>query len=364
MTDSQVWVGLVNGLPAVAMAFFALWGGVLADRSSPRAILLRTRLTLALGALLTAFLASVGVLQVWHILILSFLIGGITGMDLVAYRVSTITAVGKDRLLNALTLSNMARNLANILGPSLGGILLAHPGAAAALWVVAAGFVLALLAMLRIPHDATAKKSDSSPLQDLAAGFRYAARTPHVRWLITLGAAAIIAVSFFPLLPVHVRDILGMGPEQLGLLMGSFGAGGLAGACLLMTRKDVSRKGLALVLMSAIWSLGLLGLAVSHNLYFSAGCLFVIGLTLTIWLNNLNTLLQTTIEPGMQGRVFSLNKVMMQLPMAWLIGGLLSEGLGYFGTLALGGGMFLFLHLMAYWRTPELRNADAGWSPR
>ena len=122
-----------------------------------------------------------------------------------------------------------------------------------------------------------------------------------------------------------------------------------------MTQKDVRRKGLALLLMSLVWAAGVLGLGLSHNIYFSAGCLFIIGLALSIWLNNLHTLLLTTVEGAMQGRVFSLNKIMMQMPMAWLIGGLLAEGLGYFGTLLLGSGLFVVLHLAAYWRTPELR---------
>jgi hypothetical protein len=73
---------------------------------------------------------------------------------------------------------------------------------------------------------------------------------------------------------------------------------------------------------------------------------------------NLNTLLQTPVEVGMQGRVFSLNQVIIQLPVTWLIGGLLAEGLGYFGTLSLGGGVLVLPHLVAYWRTPVLRQVE------
>ena len=359
LTDSEVWVGLVNGLPALALAFFALWGGVLVDRSSPRAILLRTRLTMALGALVTAFLATAGALQAWHILLLSFLIGGITGMDLVVYRVTIAGAVGKDRLLNANTLSTISMNLANILGPSIGGILLAQIGPASALWAISGVFLLALIVVRQLPKESAeetrTKKSNSSPVQDLLAGFRYAWHTSHVRWLIVLGGAAVLAASFFPLVPGHVRDTLNAGPEGLGFLMGAFGAGGLSGAMILITQKDIRRKGLVLVLTSVAWALGVLGLAVSQQIYFSAGCLFLIGVALSIWLNNLNTLLLATVQPEMQGRVVSLNKVIMQLPMAWLVGGLLAQGLGHFGTMILGAGVFVVLHLAAYWRTPELR---------
>ncbi|MFQ6026759.1 MAG: MFS transporter [Dehalococcoidia bacterium] len=355
VTDSQVWVGLVNGLPALALAFFSLWGGVMSDRSSPRAILLRARLTMALGAMVTAFLASVGVLQVWHILSLSFMIGGIAGMDMISFRVMMGKAVTKDRLLSASALSNLSMNLANILGPSVGGILLAYSGPAVALWIVAGVYVLALLTVQKLPKESVATKNTAPPVQDLVEGLRYTCRTPHVRWIIILGTAAVLAASFFPLVPGHVRDTLELGPEGLGFLMGAFGAGGLTGAMILMTQHDPRHKGLILVLMSLVWAAGVLGLGVSHNLYFSAGCLFVIGVALSIWVSNLNTLLQTTVETAMQGRVFSLNKIMMQMPMAWLLGGLLAEVLGFRGTLVIGVGVFVALHLVAYCRTQELR---------
>lgn len=355
LTDSQLWVGLVNGLPAIAIAFLSLWGGVLVDRSSPHLALLRSRFTIALGALVTAFLASAGMLQVWHLLALSFIMGGISGMDFVAYRVMLAETVGKERVLHASTLSSIAMNLANVVGPSIGGILLAQLGNTAALWAVAIPFCLAYLVIARMPKGKVQRSSDSSPLQDLVAGMRYTWHTPHVRWLIILGSAAVLAAAFFPLVPSHVRGTLHGGPESLGFLMGAFGAGGLVGAVILMTQKDVRRKGLALVLMSLIWCLGVLGLGVSQNIFFSAGCLFIIGISLSIWLTNLNTLLLTTVDTLMQGRVISLNRVLMQLPLAWLLGGLLAEILGYFGTLALGGGLFLALHVVAYWSTPKLR---------
>jgi predicted MFS family arabinose efflux permease len=88
------------------------------------------------------------------------------------------------------------------------------------------------------------------------------------------------------------------------------------------------------------------------------GCLFVIGVMWSVWMNNLNTLLQTTVPRDMQGRIISINKIVSQGGMAWLLGGILGSALGLTATFLLAGVVFIALHLLAYWRTPELRQAD------
>ena len=140
--------------------------------------------------------------------------------------------------------------------------------------------------------------------------------------------------------------------------MGAYGGGGLIGSATLVLLGNIRRKGLVLTGVAFIWGLALVGLGFSREFYLSLGCLIIIGLALSIWLNNLYTLLQTTVEPQMRGRVISLNKVLMQQPMFWLVGGIVASVLGHLGTLLLGGGVLVLLHLIAYWRTPELRQVD------
>jgi predicted MFS family arabinose efflux permease len=241
----------------------------------------------------------------------------------------------------------------------LGGVLLAWLGAPAALWTLVVAFGLALVALNQFPREKVAlRETKTSALHDLGEGFRYVGRTQHVRWLIILGGVLILPASFFPLMPSHVRDILHAGPETLGFLMGIYGAGGLLGSVLLALLKDVSRKGLAMTAAALVWSLALGGLAFSHSFYLSAACLCLIGVLWSVWMNNMNTLLQTTIPIEMQGRVVSINKILSQGGMAWLVGGMLGAVLGQVGTFLLAGAVFAVLSLVAYWRTPELRQGD------
>jgi MFS family permease len=183
-------------------------------------------------------------------------------------------------------------------------------------------------------------------------------RTQHVRWLIILGGVLILPACFYPLLPSHVRDTLHAGPAALGFLIGSNGAGGLLGSVLLALRQDVSRKGLAMTVAALVWSLALGGLAFSHSIYLSGACLFLIGVLWSVWMNNMNTLLQTTVAAEMEGRVVSINKILSQGGMAWLVGGTLGATLGQRETFLLAGAVWAVLSLVAYWRTPELRHAD------
>lgn len=359
LTNSQLWVGLVNGLPAIAIAAFALTGGLLVDRSGPKRTLVRVRLTMAVTAFLMAFLVTIGKANVWHLLVLTLLASGVNGMDIVASQISLMRLVGKERMLNALSLTRVANNVGQIVGPTAGGVVFAWFGGPAALWVLAIAFSLALLALNWFPEDRIYRNMPAVSLwRQLGEGFRYAGGTQHVRWLLILGGIAIFPASFFPLLPGHARDTLNGGPEVLGFLIGGFGIGGLIGSVLLAARRDVSRKGLAMVVAALVWSFALAVLAFSSSFYLSLGCLFVIGVMWSVWMNNLNTLLQTTVPQAMQGRVISINKIVSQGGMAWLIGGLSGAALGLTTTFLLAGALFVTLHILAYWRTPELRQAD------
>jgi predicted MFS family arabinose efflux permease len=359
MTNSQLWVGLVNGLPAVAIAGLSLAGGVLVDRANPKAVLLQVRLIQAAAVFVIAFLVTAGVAEVWHLLLLIFVASGVHGMDTVASQVAVSSLVSRERLLSALSLMRVANNISQIVGPALGGVIMAWLGAPVALWVLVAAFGLALAAIARFPEGSPARsRKTTSALRELGDGFRYAGRTQHVRWLLILGGVCILPAAFHPLMPSHVRDTLHAGPEALGFIIGIFGAGGLIGSVALALRRDVSRKGLAMVWSALVWSLALVGLAFSHSFYLSAGCMFVIGVMWSVWMNNLNTLLQTTVPTEMHGRVISINKIFSQGGMAWLVGGLLATALGPTATFLLAAGVFALLHLMAYWQTPELRQAD------
>lgn len=359
MTNSQMWVGLVNGLPGIAVAGLSLAGGVLVDRSNPKAVLLQVRLTQAAAVFVIAFLVASGVAEPWHLLLLTFVASGVHGMDTVASQVSVSSLVSRERLLNALALMRAANNVCQIVGPALGGVVMAWLGAPVALWVIVGAFGVAVIATTRLSSGIPRQggKPDSA-LLELVEGFRYSGRTQHVRWLLILGGICILPAAFHPLLPIHVRDTLHSGPDTLGFIIGIYGAGGLIGSVTLALRRDVSRKGLAMVWSALIWCLALVGLAFSHSFYLSASCMFVIGVMWSVWMNNLNTLLQTTVPRQMQGRVISINKIFSQGGMTWLVGGLLAAALGPTATLLLAAGVFTLVHLMAYSRTPELRQAD------
>jgi hypothetical protein len=237
--------------------------------------------------------------------------------------------------------------------------LFAWFGAPVALWALFIAFSLALVTIAWFPADRLRHDGQAVSLwSQLGEGFRYAGSTQHVRWLLILGGIAILPASFFPLMPGHARYTLKGGPEILGFLIGSFGVGGLLGSVLLAARNDVSRKGLAMAVAAIVWSFALAGLAFSHSFYLSSGCLFVIGVMWSVWMNNLNTLLQTTVPREMQGRVITINKIVSQGGMAWLLGGILGSALGLTATFLLAGIVFIGLHLLAYWRTPELRQVD------
>ena len=150
MTNSKLWVGLVNGLPTVSIILFSLIGGVLADRTDRRVLMLWSRLTLASLTFLSAFLIATGTLQLWHLIIIVVLAVGVNTQEMSTSRTVMLDIVGKGRLLGATSLNSMAMDIGAIAGPAIAGVLIADVGVDAALFMLGGVYLLAFASLLFI----------------------------------------------------------------------------------------------------------------------------------------------------------------------------------------------------------------------
>ena len=357
MTDSKLWVGIVNGLPAAAIIFFSLAGGVLTDRIDPKIILTRVRMALAGLTFLIAFLITADAIQLWHVLLLAIVVGGTNAMGMPASRTFVFDIVGKERLFSAISFNSVVSNLGIIIGPSVAGILIAGVGTDAAFYLVGGAYLVALVTMMAVNSGQRNRQDrQTSALGDLIEGFAYVGRTPHVAWLLLLGFLVLFAGVYFPLLPIYARDVLNVGPQGFGLLMGAAGVGSLAGSIFLTIRGNVTRKGLVLVAAAVTWAVGMMVFAFSREFYLSMACVFFMGVAAAYWVNTMNTVLQTSVPEEMRGRVMSIFTMTLQvLPLGWLLGGVLATFLGNEAALVIGGTVFLTFNLLAYASSRQLR---------
>lgn len=306
---------------------------------------------------LTAFLITTQVVELWHILLLVVLAGGVVAFDWPTAQTIVYDAVGRERLLNAVSLNSIGNNLASIVGPSIAGVLIAFSGVDTVLYCIGGAYFAALVALLFVRLETPARQNRGpSALRDLAEGLAYVRRTPHVAWLLFLGCVVIFAGVLLMMLPVYARDVLDVGAKGLGFLMGAYGAGGLIASASLAIMGSVKRQARIVVAASVTYGLVMLVFAFSTNFQLSLTCSFLMGVGAMYWVNNMNTLIQTTVPEEMRGRVMGIFRITKQsMPLGWLLGGVMSTFLGNVVTLVICAVMFIGFNLLAYLRSSQLR---------
>ena len=302
-------VGLAYGLPQVVLGLF---GGVVADRVSKRLLLVLTQVATGLIALATAVLVLSGTIEVWHLYVLSLLQGSVFAFNMPARQAFVAQLVSRERLMNAVALSNAAFNATAIAGPALAGLLIALPfaGIAGAFFLIAACFVASAGATLRIsvPGVALAQERSTSPAADLWNGVRYVTRDPTLRMLLFLAfVVSCLGYSYQTFLPVfagpHVLDI---GATGLGLLTAAGGVGALAGCLAVASLSGLRRQAFLQLLMAAAFGLTLVALGLARQPLTAVLVLVLVGLTANFFMSLNNTLLVTHAEPRFYGRVMSV----------------------------------------------------------
>jgi MFS family permease len=359
LTGSSVLLGALNGVRALPFLVAGPIAGVAADRMDRKRLMLNTQYVLISTALGMGILAASGYLQAWHLFVFT-LITGIAWAFNEPVRQSLVPAmVPKNELMNAVALNSMGFNLNKVLGPALGGVLIAAFGAAGNFFVQSAAYigVLAMVYLMRVPSTSDEARK-SSALANLKEGFVYVWSNPTI---FALMAAAyvprVFAVPYQTLMPVFQKDVLGVGPGGLGLLMAAPGVGAVLAVLLLTSAAyDMRRKGLLL-----LWSLVCLGIFLivfSRITSFPLALLALVGVggCQILFMATTNTLLQLLVPDALRGRVMSLYMLDRGLmPVGALMAGVMAHVIGAPATVAIMGGIVIVLALLVAWLVPRIR---------
>jgi MFS family permease len=326
LTDSPVAVGalaLVQTLPVTA---FGLVGGAIADRIDLRRMVIACETVLMVIAAVLAVLALTDAIAAWHLYALGFVQGIALALDAPARHTLVFRIVGRDDLPNAVGLSSGLGTTARIVGPALGGIVVATAGAGVAFAANAASYaiVIGAIAAMRLTPRQTEAGAGTSILAGVAETFRFAFGSRRV----TIAFLAVLLVSTFSfnfdvLLPLLASRTLDEGAEVFGLIASVFGAGALCGALILAT---VGRARLLLVLGGAAgFGAFQLALAPQDSLAVVCPLLFVIGVFYVLWGSSALATLQLAAPEHLRGRAASLYFFAFQggAPLGGLIAGFL-----------------------------------------
>ncbi len=211
-------------------------------------MLTMVRLSLSAVALFTALLVATNVIQVWQLLILTFLIAPIDVTGNTTSQTMIIDTVPRAELFSANALFSAAVNLALVLGPALAGLILAHAGIAYAFFFSTAMYVCSAIAASCIEVEQRRQdKSTTTVWADLKGGIQFVRHTPILQWLVLIGLSAIGVGVWFSLVPRFAKDVLEIGATGYGSILSARGAGGLVGVVLLLAANRVERLTVVLV---------------------------------------------------------------------------------------------------------------------
>jgi MFS family permease len=362
LTGSSMLLGALNGLRALPFLVTGPMAGVAADRMDRKQLLVHTQWVLIVTAIIMGGVVAFGILHVWHIFVFT-LITGIAWTFTEPVRQSMIPGiVPKQDLANAIALNSGGFNLMKIIGPALGGAMIALFGAAGNFFVQAIAYVgvLVMIDWMHVPPN-SAEARRSSAVANLKEGFAYVWSTPAVLALMTLAyVPRVFAVPYQTLMPVFQKDVLRVGPEGLGLLMAAPGVGAVISVLLLASLGNrLKRQGLFLV--GSILILGLFLILFSQITYFPLAliCLVLVGVFQMLFLASTNTILQMIVPDDLRGRVMSLYMLDRGfMPAGALFAGVTAHFIGAPMTVATMGAIVIVLVLFVAWRVPAIRNLE------
>jgi MFS family permease len=360
LTGSAFLLGVVGFCGQIPTLFLAPIAGVFVDRWDRRRVLLVTQvLSLAQSAAL-GVLTLLGVITVAEVLVLQVAQGIINAFDTPARQAFVVSMIA-DRadLPNAIALNSSMVNGSRIIGPSLGGIIIAAVGEGWCFIIDAVSYVAVIMSLLAMRLEPEQRTRPAARVhEDLRAGLRYVSTFVPVRTLLLLLAlVSVMGMPYTVLMPEIATRVLHGGPNTLGFLMAATGVGALASALYLASRQTVIGLGRAIAVAVTTFGVGLIVFGASHWLLFSLAILTVVGGAFMLALAGTNTIVQTIVDEDLRGRVMAFYAMAFlgTAPLGSLLAGVLASRIGAPATIQAGGAASVVGGLGFALRLPRLR---------
>ena len=335
LTDSPFWLGMVAAAQSLPVLLLSLPAGAVADRVPKRTLLLVTQCTAMASALILAALTFTGVVQVWMVLVLAVVLGVSSTFEGPARQAFTIELVGREDLLNAISLDSMMFNGARVIGPALAGIVASQVGEGPSFLYNGLSYIAVVVGLLMMqlpPFKAPAAQQRTNQLR---AGLSYMRRDPQVRILmLQLAVLCFFCLAYIPLLPSFASKVLGGNAMTFGWLASSNAAGALVAALTIAALGDrmprVKLRAFALLIYSPM----LAAFTLSRYVPLSMLLLAMVGWCGITSLTLSNTLLQIIVPNELRGRVMAVY-ILLIAGVAQIAGLLLGSFAQLIGDVAL-----------------------------
>ncbi len=361
LTGSALILGVVVFAGQFCTFLLLPFAGLVVDRCNRHRLLIITQICSMLQSFALAALALSGRITIPWLLVLCAFQGLINAFDMPCRQAFVVEMIEKkEDLGNAIALNSSMFNAARIVGPAIGGILIAAVGEGWCFFVDGVSFlaVIAALMMMVIKAKEPLKHDQAKGLSQLQEGLKYAVKSRPICSLIGLLAlVSLMGVPYMVLMPIFAGVVLKGGPHTLGFLMTAAGAGALIGALWLASRKSVLGLSRVIPLATTAFGMGLIAFSFSRSLWLALVFLVIAGCGFMIQMASSNTILQTIVDDDKRGRVMSLFAMAFigTTPFGSLLAGSLSQKIGVPHTLLISGICCLGGALWFYKQLPEIR---------
>ena len=353
-TDSAFLVSMMTMLRLLPMGLFGAFLGAWAERMERRTTLIAVVLLMAANSVALGLLAWTGHLEIWHLALASFMNGLGWATDNPVRRVMIGEVVGAEAMGTAMSLDAGANNASRMVGPTIGGLVLAHVGIEGAFAVSVLLYAAAIVAALRIRARDTRVAGSSAVLARIAEGLRLVRGDRRlVGTLVVTIIYNVFAWPFTAMIPVIGRDRLGLGPEGVGLLASLDGIGAFAGAMLLALWLKPAWYGRAYLGGVTIYMVMLIVFALVPYSSVAGFALLFTGFGGAGFSTMQATLVYLAAPPDMRSRILGVLSVCIgtgPIGFVWL--GLLADLMGAHWATAVTGGIGLLAMALTWklWR--------------
>ncbi len=349
LTHDAALLGVVTFCGSAPVFVFGLFAGTLTDMFNKRGILIAAQSLFGLGALFLAIASYYGFIQYWHIVAVALLFGLVGCVEMPTRQSLVSRVVTPEDLAEAIPVNAMTFNLARIIGPAIGAIILARSGPPLCYLANAISFIALIYAVIAIRADMSATQREPQPIGDLITeGMLYTLRDVRLKTLFILEAAtSAFGLFYLTLMPAIVTEQLGMtGDAQkhgIGQAFTAIGFGAIFGLFVILRLSKLPIKATIIKCAMTLIGVTLLGISSTHSPFLAYALFAVMGMSTIAQFNVTNTLFQMLSPDRLRGRVLSMHIWALSGlgPFGTLSAGYIARSLGIPTTLQIGSGLVL-----------------------
>jgi MFS family permease len=311
LTGSPFQVGLLGLFQAIPLISLPLLGGVLADRVDRRRVLIATQTGLAATSLALAVATQAGFTELWILYGLTAVSASFSAFDQPARGALVPTLVERSELPAAIALNQVLYQTAAVVGPAVGGVVIAAYGVAAAYWIDAISFAAAIAAAVAMTAPRQFVAQPQSVVESLVEGLSYVLRNRLLLSEMVIDLLAMFFGSVRALMPFYAEQVFKVGAQGLGLLFAAPGVGALIAVVTSGWVSRVRRVGAAVIVAACAWGLGIAAFGLMTEGMFALALVLIAFAEAADVLSAIfrNTILQGAVREELRGRLTAIQGV-------------------------------------------------------